>query len=440
MSYKTLIIIDNSNELTTYNMDLIRSTVKYFISTLEDENKVAIALTGEKAEYVTDYEDSNIAQLKAVDEMQFYDVTAPGIEVLMDVISRWKESDLASRDIIYVGGKSISTGSDYSLEELLFEINGKQYPIYSLACIQNENDAFIKNMGSICRISGGTLINMDDVESDAEVEKQLVEKLRKAMEYKRSELDEFYEDLESQNDSDEESVESIENIDEYEDIEVIDEDVYEETYLMDENGAANVIYEQPNSDSITDNIGSLSKPFIMIISIFLIVIIMVSIRNNKYKREEDRFRKNLRKDENDLPKKRIPFEDSIQKTTCLSKENESVDTGTKLLYQTKEGIEITLEDRANPTKYFRACIRDSFVIGRNDKLCDLTINYDDSVSSRHCELFVRDNELYCRDLDSSNGTMINQQKVYQEIRIESGDILRIGRLSFFIQIVGEGYE
>ena len=48
--------------------------------------------------------------------------------------------------------------------------------------------------------------------------------------------------------------------------------------------------------------------------------------------------------------------------------------------------------------------------------------------------------VYCRDLGSSNGTMVNQQKVYQEIRIESGDILRIGRLSFFVQVLGDSYE
>ena len=53
---------------------------------------------------------------------------------------------------------------------------------------------------------------------------------------------------------------------------------------------------------------------------------------------------------------------------------------------------------------------------------------------------VRDNQIYCRDLSSSNGTMINQQKVYQELKIESGDILRIGRLSFIIQIVEGIYE
>ena len=35
--------------------------------------------------------------------------------------------------------------------------------------------------------------------------------------------------------------------------------------------------------------------------------------------------------------------------------------------------------------------------------------------------------------------MINQQKVYQEVKIESGDILRIGRLSFFVQVVGDNY-
>ena len=102
MSYKTLIIIDNTSELTTLNREIIKETIKCFIRDNDREDKVAIAVTGEKAEYLTDYEDSLNTQLKAVDNIEFKDVNASGADVIMEVILSWKESDVAYRDILYV--------------------------------------------------------------------------------------------------------------------------------------------------------------------------------------------------------------------------------------------------------------------------------------------------------------------------------------------------
>lgn len=441
MSYKTLIIIDNSAQLNSYNRELIKATVKCFIENLDEGDKVAIAVTGEKAEYITDYEDSLSTQLKTVEDIEFTEICAPGADVLMDVILRWKESDLASRDIIYIGGRGVAIDSDYSEEELLFEISDKQYPIYSLACAQDDNDAFIKNMGSICRISGGTLVNTEDAKEDAEVDRQLVEKLKEAMRQSREAEAELYSTLDDRESHYEDTeYAGTEDGQEYSDEKTIEELIEEETVVMDENNAGNIIYEMPETDRVSQSIKNMLPPVIIVLCIALFVAIVISIKNLRYKREEEKYRNRYSNNECEQSKKRIPFEDSIKETVCLDKSDNNCDTGTRLLYQAKEGLEITLEDRANPTKYFRACVRDSLVIGRNEKVCDLGITYDDSISSRHCELFMRDNSLYCRDLGSSNGTMINQQKVYQEVKIESGDILRIGRVSFFIQILGDSYE
>lgn len=462
MSYKTLIIIDNTSELTTLNREIIKETIKCFIRNNDREDKVAIAVTGEKAEYLTDYEDSLNTQLKAVDNIEFKDVNASGADVLMEVILSWKESDVAYRDILYVSCTDVSLGSDYSKEELFFEINDKQYPIYSLACAQNENTAFIKGIGSLSRISGGTSVSTEDAKSDAEVEKQLSEMLHKAIDakrkYEQEELEkeenktedeenvEAYDNEDNEkiengeydeNDENDESVESYEGLDEYE----VDEDVYFDEAYEQPDEETSVIYDM--SDELNDTSGAnmIILPVIVIVAVMIVFSISIYLNKKKKERDEENSLNEI-KGKIKSEKKREPFESVFEtETVCLS-QNESdddSDTGTRLLFQTKEGIDITLEDRANPTKYFRACVRDAICIGRSDKLCDIPITYDDSVSSRHCEIYQRDSELYCRDLGSSNGTMINQQKVYQEVKIESGDILRIGRLSFFVQIVGDSH-
>ena len=446
MSYKTLIIIDNTSELTTLNREIIKETIKCFIRDNDREDKVAIAVTGEKAEYLTDYEDSLNTQLKAVDNIEFKDVNASGADVIMEVILSWKESDVACRDILYVSCTDVSLGSDYSKEELFFEISDRQYPIYSLACAQNENTAFIKGIGSLSRISGGTSVSTEDAKSDAEVEKQLSEMLHKAInekrKYEQEELEKEKEEEtnEAEEDEDEEIYEAAEEDEETETYEV-DEEVYSEEANEQPDEETAVIYDMSEELNNTGEVNMIILPVIVIAFVMIVFAVSIYLSRKKKERDEENSFNEI-KGKIKSEKKREPFESVFETDTVVLSQNDNdddSDTGTRLLFQTKEGIDITLEDRADPTKYFRACVRDAICIGRSDKLCDIPITYDDSVSSRHCEIYQRDSELYCRDLGSSNGTMINQQKVYQEVKIESGDILRIGRLSFFVQVVGDNY-
>lgn len=446
MSYKTLIIIDNTSELTTLNREIIKETIKCFIRDNDREDKVAIAVTGEKAEYLTDYEDSLNTQLKAVDNIEFKDVNASGADVIMEVILSWKESDVACRDILYVSCTDVSLGSDYSKEELFFEISDKHYPIYSLACAQNENTAFIKGIGSLSRISGGTSVSTEDAKSDAEVEKQLSEMLHKAInekrKYEQEELEKEKEEEtnEAEEDEDEEIYEAAEEDEETETYEV-DEEVYSEEANEQPDEETAVIYDMSEELNNTGEVNMIILPVIVIAFVMIVFAVSIYLSRKKKERDEENSFNEI-KGKIKSEKKREPFESVFETETVVLSQNDNdddSDTGTRLLFQTKEGIDITLEDRADPTKYFRACVRDAICIGRSDKLCDIPITYDDSVSSRHCEIYQRDSVLYCRDLGSSNGTMINQQKVYQEVKIESGDILRIGRLSFFVQVVGDNY-
>lgn len=442
MAYKTAIIIDNACELTTYNQQLIKETLKQFVKSIDKEDKVSIAVTGEKAEYLTEYDDSLNTQLKTIDAIEFKEVNAPGADVLMEVLLSWKESDVACRDILYVSCRGVAVGSDYSEEELLFEVNNKQYPIYTLACGQNENTAFMKSASSLSRISGGVSVSTLDAKSDAEVEKQLSEKLIQAMsEYRRlqetkEQQEEEKENEQADNGNEDKTSEEVNNTVE-EQGEYVDIDEY---FGEPESESANVIYES-SSINETSKTKDFVYPLMALILVAIIFSVGIYLRKERYKKEEERYIKKREEKEKEK-RNREPFSDfDDTETVCLSSGSDNdEDTGTRILYQTREGVEITLEDRANPTKYFRACVRDSVVIGRNEKLCDIHISYDDSISSRHCELYRRDGDLYCRDLGSANGTMINQQKVYQEIKVESGDILRIGRLSFFVQIVGDSYE
>lgn len=452
MSYKTLLIIDNSSELTTLNRETLKETVKYIINHTEDG--LAIAKTGENAEYIVEYEDSLNTKLKAVEELEYTDVTAPVTDLLMKVIMDWKDDDLAMRDVIVISGSDITKNAEYTLEELFFEINKKEYPIYSLVCSQEGNDSALKNLASISRISGGECFDINETESEADVGKQIGDKYFKAVKYRRDVLEAIHEvKAEEELDNiDENANVSDENETDLNDseLDLESQDVENSVNLADNTEtlemttSPDVIYAMQEPDP--PSYAAFIIPIVAVVVALTIISTIMKFKRMKDENESQSFMKRIGSNSNSLRRNddsdRLPFDavrnDSM--TVALSRFDGSLigddddDGGTRLLYQGIEGVDLTLEDRNNPTKYYRVCLRDSIVIGRNDKLCDVAINYDDSISSKHCEMYLRGDEVYCRDLDSSNGTMVNQQKVYQEIRVESGDVLRIGRLSFYVQI------
>ena len=62
-----------------------------------------------------------------------------------------------------------------------------------------------------------------------------------------------------------------------------------------------------------------------------------------------------------------------------------------------------------------------------------------SVSRFHCEVEVKDDGLFVRDMDSSNGTYVNGQAVEQS-QLSNGFILRIGDVPMEIQDAPEPLE
>ena len=51
------------------------------------------------------------------------------------------------------------------------------------------------------------------------------------------------------------------------------------------------------------------------------------------------------------------------------------------------------------------------------------------VSRQHCELVERDEQLYVRDLGSTNGTFVGSERVEAETLIEHGSLLTIGTVT-----------
>lgn len=77
------------------------------------------------------------------------------------------------------------------------------------------------------------------------------------------------------------------------------------------------------------------------------------------------------------------------------------------------------------------------VIGRRQD-CQLRIPTKD-VSRQHCVLIIDDTSLVAKDLGSSNGTFVNGKRI-AESELKPGDRLRLGPVTFVVQINGKPAE
>ncbi len=59
----------------------------------------------------------------------------------------------------------------------------------------------------------------------------------------------------------------------------------------------------------------------------------------------------------------------------------------------------------------------------------------DAVSRRHCVIVTTENEVVVRDLNSRNGTVVNDKRITEETVLLNGDVVRIGPLEFEVIVV-----
>jgi len=92
---------------------------------------------------------------------------------------------------------------------------------------------------------------------------------------------------------------------------------------------------------------------------------------------------------------------------------------------------ITIRDVSrDETREFRV---DEIFVGR-DKLAQIRFQHDEAVSNMHARLFYKENNWWVEDLQSTNGTFLNQDPINTPAIIISGDQITCGKTTIEITI------
>lgn len=106
---------------------------------------------------------------------------------------------------------------------------------------------------------------------------------------------------------------------------------------------------------------------------------------------------------------------------------------TQLLVDGGRKLMLCLTDKSNGIRRMEAPLRGRVLVGRGGSN-QIVLDYDRTVSNRHCEIFMDGNTLMIRDLNSSNGTFVDGKKVVDQAELSNGSVLKLGRLELKVEI------
>ncbi len=120
--------------------------------------------------------------------------------------------------------------------------------------------------------------------------------------------------------------------------------------------------------------------------------------------------------------------DRDAEAATISRQHSGTEEDTTVMHKIK------LTNRADEMNSYQSGFKGAVIIGRNPNSCTLLINGDNSLSARHCGIYVRREHFYIRDLNSSNGTKVNGIPLADEIEIRTGDVVKLGRAEYLIRL------
>ena len=95
---------------------------------------------------------------------------------------------------------------------------------------------------------------------------------------------------------------------------------------------------------------------------------------------------------------------------------------------------IRLRDVHNKTREYEYRLQGCMVIGRAPDLCDVAIVEEPTVSGRQCRLYTEEEKVYLMDLEGTNPTYHNNEKVVDDVVVRSGDVISFGEVDLYIEI------
>lgn len=432
---QTLVMIDNSLSIPSGDRDRIAQLLQNLISDRLNQEEISIAVFSEDVSVLTDYTSDYSTLKKAIDSITYQDQETYLTDVLYDLLT---EKYVQGTEDIYRRILIVSDGVDnkslgYTKDELYSLLREIQIPIYTIGCSNKKNNEELENMFSLSRMTNVDYFLLEEVEDILEITNtlNLDREITRVSIVPPEEL----------MDGSKKSVKiTLPNGTALSAEITMPQQVYEKEIPPEPEPKPEPKPEPvPEPEPVVEEDTSSNVNYIIFLIIGVIVVLVIAIiivvilllRKNKKK---DPDFESI--DDSLLQELQSNNRNADGKTEILGsfQDRGGDDGSTVMIWDQNVTYQVVLTDINSPAKSFQVPLHTSIIIGRKSELCDIALEYEKSVSGKHCEINVRDGKFYLKDLQSSNGTYLNGSKVLAETEIFSGNTLKFGRLEMRFEV------
>lgn len=436
VSGRTVFLIDNSKSVSDANLNKVKEIMGQYLENKLPEEKVSIAIFGENVEKYLITDEADTEKITEVfDQIISEDKETYLTDALYDELLKYQTTDIYTRFIVISDGVD-NKSLGYTKEELTDLLKDNPFPIFSIGCMNRSNEENLKNMFALSRLTDGNYYLLDDYDTYEEIVNGLTEPVSCVQIL----IPESLKDGSTQNILLRFHTASGE-------IEVKDEiampfgireiepeatpeptpEPTKEPEIIEATPEPVVAPEPtPEPEKGFDPVSLIAIIVILAAVIFLVInTIQKKKKNAKNTNQTVDFGLNNVATEDDS--KTVFLGEEEQKTVFLGGINNA------------ECKILVVRDVNHPERVFRYPLRGRVILGRkkdHDACSDvnIVINYDTSVSGRHLAVSLQGDRLYVEDLNSSNGTFINGERIRGIVPVSEGCKIDIGRVSVTLDI------
>lgn len=425
---KTLVMIDNSVSISETNREKTAQFLQNIISDRINHEEICIATFDESIQVITDYSSDYATLKQAIDSISYEDQETYLTDVLYEVLYEQfvRPSEDIYRRIIIISDGVDNKSLGYTKDELYSLLKEIHVPIYTIGSVGKNNNEELENMFALSRMTAADSFLLDETEDVLSISETLNEDrdiVRLTIMPPENVMDG--------------SKKSIKIVLSDSQTLTVETEMPQVIMVNEESDLATEGVENTNSESPTEEIIVKEEtnkqvnyiPYIAIPMALLAVIGFIVFALSRKKKNETIFEEYPPNDKilDDLANDGARAGDKTVNSN-VNGERKATKRDTLTVLENEAPLQIVLTDIHLPAKSIQVSIEDWIVIGRKADRCNIVLDYEKTVSGRHCEIIRRDDKFYIRDLQSSNGTFLNGSRVLTETEVVSGNIIKLGRL------------
>ncbi len=445
---ETIILLDNSLSVVEKYRPIIRTIMSELAANRMNGEQFTIAVFSDEIQYLVEKCTDYVQVKQAIDGITYNNQETYLTDVLYTMLSEMNKENNTENKATLKRIVIISDGVDnksigYTKEELYDALEKTPYPIFTLGCTYKNNNEQLKNMFVLSRLTGGDSWLLDDV-SDPMTIIDSVSSLNQALKVvitpKDKECDGTRKGVNLVVKSGEQSIsDSIEMVMPFSTVAETTETPATEapstaapTTAPPATTAPAPTTEAAPEPSAPGLSAGLMKALIAgagILIIGLIAGVLLFLKRSRQKK--DAFVPAGPKSNDTMSG--AGGNASRHVTQMAGSEETAQQRSTMFVWGQEAAHTLILEDVGNPIKRFEVSLDSSVLVGY-DADCQICLNYEETVSGKHCRIYGSNGKIYVENLSRSNGTYMDGKKIVSSAEIYTGCVLKIGNLKMRVEI------